>query len=221
MSISNIGSTGSTTKAPTANDSRARIAGNFDQFLTLLTTQLKNQSPLEPLDTNKFTEQLVQFASVEQQLKTNESLTALLSLNKATAVNNAISFVGTTVVADGRTTQLKNNSAQWVLDAPRGGTAIITIKDAKGNEIATAQKAITTGQQTFSWDGRNSTGGKAPDGNYTITVTAQDASGGSLAVKTDLRGVVDSVDLEGDQPVLKIGTISIPIDKVKQVIRTL
>jgi flagellar basal-body rod modification protein FlgD len=220
MPVTNAATSIGSTKTTSASDSKSRLAGNFDQFLTLLTTQLKNQSPLEPLDTNKFTEQLVQFASVEQQLKTNESLTALLALNKATAVNNAIGFVGTTVIADGRTSQFKDGKAQWLVDAPRGGGATITIKDSKGSEVAAVQTSLASGSQSFAWDGKTSTGARAPDGNYTITVTAKDNTGGAMAVKTDLRGVVDGVDLEGDQPVLKIGTIAIPIDKVKQVVRT-
>ena len=59
---------------------KATLAQNFDTFLTLLTTQLKNQNPLEPLDTNQFTSQLVQFAQVEQQLKSNDQLATLVSL---------------------------------------------------------------------------------------------------------------------------------------------
>src|SRR5436309_5795631 len=82
------------------------LAGNFDQFLTLLTTQLRNQNPLDPLDTNQFTQQLVQFAGVEQQLKQNETLTALLGVSKATTGASAIGFVGQTVTADGAATQL-------------------------------------------------------------------------------------------------------------------
>ena len=63
-------------------DSNGTLAGNFQTFLTLLTTQLQNQNPLDPLDTNQFTQQLVQFAGVEQQLKTNDQLTALVSLRE-------------------------------------------------------------------------------------------------------------------------------------------
>src|SRR5215208_3664400 len=77
------------------------IAKNFDSFLMLLTTQLKNQSPLDPLDTNQFTEQLVQFASVEQQLKSNATLSALLTSSRGSAVSTAASFVGMQVTADG------------------------------------------------------------------------------------------------------------------------
>src|SRR6476469_2798368 len=70
------------------------LAGNFQTFLTLLTTQLQNQNPLDPLDTNQFTQQLVQFAGVEQQLKSNEQLQALIAIEKSTKATQALQFVG-------------------------------------------------------------------------------------------------------------------------------
>src|SRR3990172_9915965 len=73
------------------------IASNFTTFLQLLTTQLKNQNPLDPLDTNQFTQQLVQFAQVEQQMKSNEQLAALVSLQKTSQQMQALGFVGATV----------------------------------------------------------------------------------------------------------------------------
>src|SRR5260221_3998670 len=95
----------------------ATLAGNFQTFLTLLTTQLKNQNPLDPLDTNQFTQQLVQFASVEQQLKTNDQLTTLVSLQKTAQATQALNFVGETVAVDGDTAPLKGGSATSRLPA--------------------------------------------------------------------------------------------------------
>src|SRR6185295_18191553 len=91
------------------------IAGNFQTFLTLLTTQLKNQNPLDPLDTNQFTQQLVQFAQVEQQLKSNDQLSTLVSLQKTAQSTQALEFVGKTVAVDGASTALANGSATWLL----------------------------------------------------------------------------------------------------------
>src|SRR5215213_5913920 len=102
-----LASAGGTAKAT----DKAAIADNFNAFLLLLTTQLKNQSPLDPLDTNQFTQQLVQFASVEQQLKSNDTLNALLTSSKASAVSTAASFVGMEVTADGTTSRLSNGKA--------------------------------------------------------------------------------------------------------------
>src|SRR5256886_6034557 len=98
-----------------SSTSGATLAGNFQSFLTLLTTQLKNQNPLDPLDTNQFTQQLVEFAGVEQQLKTNDGLTSLVSLQKTAQSTQALTFVGQTVGVDGSTAQLSNGQAQWNL----------------------------------------------------------------------------------------------------------
>src|SRR6187551_1485432 len=108
----------STSTAKT-DTSKTTLASNFQTFLTLLTTQLKNQSPLDPLDTNQFTQQLVQFAQVEQQMKSNATLSALLTTVKASTTSNAASFIGMQVTADGATTRLANGSARWVLNPAR------------------------------------------------------------------------------------------------------
>ncbi|WP_291647210.1 flagellar hook capping FlgD N-terminal domain-containing protein [Bosea sp. (in: a-proteobacteria)] len=193
------------------------IANNFDQFLTLLTTQLRNQNPLDPLDTNQFTQQLVQFAGVEQQLKQNETLTALLGVSKATTGASAIGFVGQTVTADGAATQLKEGKAEWKLNASKGGTATITIKDASGKVVQTGTTTLTAGDQTYSWDGKTSTGSTAPEGEYTITVDAKDLAGTAITVKTEISGVVDGVDFSTAVPTLLIGAIKVPLDRVKSV----
>ncbi|WP_376986244.1 flagellar hook assembly protein FlgD [Bosea sp. R86505] len=211
-------STSSTSSASTVSGGAA-IAENFDQFLTLLTTQLKNQSPLDPLDTNQFTQQLVQFAGVEQQLKTNETLTSLLSLNAAGTATNAVGFIGATITSDGATTRLEKGKAEWQVNVPRGGVATITIKDSKGSVVQTLTKTLTAGDQTYSWDGTTSTAQKAADGEYTITVDAKDTTGAAMTAATKISGVVDGVDFTGSIPTLKIGSISVPIDKVKSVVR--
>ena len=220
MAISSAtSSTGTTSALAPGSTTKAAIAGNFDQFLQLLTTQLKNQNPLDPLDTNQFTQQLVQFASVEQQLKTNDTLTALLSLSKATTTSNALSYVGSTVTADGATSPLVNGSAKWSLNAPSAGTATIVIKDKAGNEVASTALSVTAGQQTFAWNGKKSGGSVAPAGDYTINITSKDTSAQPMNVKTEVSGVVDGVQLDGEQPILTIGTFKVPVDKVKSILR--
>jgi flagellar basal-body rod modification protein FlgD len=206
------GTTGSKT-------TQASIANNFDQFLTLLTTQLKNQSPLDPLDTNQFTQQLVQFASVEQQLKTNETLTTLLAVNKSMTATAALGYVGATIRADGSQTQLKGGRAEWSLDAARPGDATITIKNASGSVVATDRRTLSAGANAYVWNGRTSTGANAPDGAYKIEVTARDSLGQPVAIKNEIVGVVDSVDLSGNAPLLKIGALTVELDKIKSLSR--
>jgi flagellar basal-body rod modification protein FlgD len=211
--------TSSTSNAAGSAANSSSIAGNFDQFLQLLTTQLKNQSPLDPLDTNQFTEQLVQFAGVEQQLKTNETLSTLLSINMATTATNAVAYIGSTITADGATSQLKDGKAEWSINAARGGNATITIKDSKGSVVRNITQSLVAGDQKFTWDGKTSIGGDAPAGEYQITVDAVDVNGQPVTTKTQIKGVVDGVDFDGLIPVLKIGDISVAIDKVKSVVR--
>ena len=165
-----------TSTAKSATD-RAMIAENFDAFLLLLTTQLKNQSPLDPMDTNQFTQQLVQFASVEQQLKSNDTLNALLTSARGSSVSTAASFVGMQVTADGKTSRLADGKAEWMINPARAAQASVTILDSSGSVVASSTQSVPAGSQKFIWDGRTSTGGTAPPGDYTIQITARDASG--------------------------------------------
>src|ERR671917_2623859 len=131
----------STSTAKKASD-RAMIAENFDAFLLLLTTQLKNQSPLDPMDTNQFTQQLVQFASVEQQLKSNDTLNALLTSARGSAVSTAASFVGMQVTANGDTSRLSGGKAEWSIDPARNAQVSLIVKDAQGSIVAAQTVAM-------------------------------------------------------------------------------
>jgi flagellar basal-body rod modification protein FlgD len=204
------------TAASSAGTDRKMLANNFDQFLTLLTTQLKNQNPLEPLDTNEFTQQLVQFASVEQQIKSNTTLASLLQATKASTATSALGFVGTEIRADGATTKLSNGKAEWSLNSPRAASrATLAIRDASGATVYTENRTLSAGNQTFAWDGKLSSGGSAPSGDYTISITAADLAGAPVTVSTEMVGIVDSVDLSGATPMLAIGSVRVEIDKVK------
>src|SRR5437868_14522330 len=120
---------------PAAN--KATLAGNFDTFLQLLTTQLKNQNPLDPLDTNQFTQQLVQFAGVEQQLRTNDQLSALLALQQTAQSTQALTFVGKTAVVEGDTAALTHGLATWNLSVPTDANVNIAITNSAGQTVFT------------------------------------------------------------------------------------
>jgi flagellar basal-body rod modification protein FlgD len=205
---------------PTASAAnKATLAKNFDTFLTLLTTQLKNQNPLEPLDTNQFTSQLVQFAGVEQQINMNQQLTSLVALQKATQTTSAMSFLGSTATVDGTTTKLANGAASWSFSVDKPSTATVNIKNSTGALAYSGSYPLSPGAQNFNWDGRGNNGVKWPDGDYTLSVVAKDATGTSVAVSTEVKGTVDSIDLTQDPPMLKIGGQSFSLDKIKQVVR--
>jgi flagellar basal-body rod modification protein FlgD len=209
--------TGSTASA-TGVDKNA-IAGNFQTFLTLLTTQLKNQNPLDPLDTNQFTQQLVQFAQVEQQLKSNDQLSTLVSLQKTAQSTAALGFVGQMVSVDGATAPLKNGAAGWDLTVPKPVTATINIKSATGQTVYSGSYSLNAGQQPFGWDGKDASGLQWPDGNYTIAITAKDANGQPVTIPTAIESPVDSADLTKSPPLLSIAGQDYTLDKIKRVVR--
>ncbi len=199
---------------------RATIAENFSTFLQLLTTQLKNQNPMDPLDTNQFTQQLVQFAQVEQQMKQNDQLSQILAMEKSAQSMVALSYVGHTVVVEGQTTQLSlPGAATWTMNVTKPATATVTVKDATGQTCYTGTFSVQAGQQNFSWDGKGNDGKQWPAGNYTLTATAKDASGETAAISTEVIAVVDSVDLTKDPPILSINGKDYTVDQIKRVLR--
>jgi flagellar basal-body rod modification protein FlgD len=195
------------------------LADNFQTFLTMLTTQLKNQNPLDPLDTNQFTQQLVQFAQVEQQIKQNQQLETLISLNKAAETTTALAYVGATVAIDGKTAALVNKQAAWTFNVPKPVSATVTIKNASGQTVFTGNFSMKPGMSTFEWDGRDAQGVQWPDGNYTISVTAKDANGQTVEIPSEIEGVVDSVDVTKTPPELSVGGQTFTLDKIKRVVR--
>jgi flagellar basal-body rod modification protein FlgD len=214
-----VSSTSSSSSTSTSNTGPS-IADNFQTFLNLLTTQLQNQDPLSPLDTNQFTQQLVMFAQVEQQLKSNDQLSTLVSLQQTAQATQALNFVGATAAVDGSTAAMTNSAVAWTLNSPKPVTATITITSATTGQTAfSTTQTLNTGAQTFAWDGKGNDGTQFPDGNYKISVTATDASGQPAAVSTEIQGVVDSVDLTQTPPTLSIGGQNFTVNQIKQIIR--
>jgi flagellar basal-body rod modification protein FlgD len=194
------------------------LAGNFQTFLTLLTTQLQNQNPLDPLDTNQFTQQLVQFAGVEQQLKTNDQLTTLVSLQQTAQSTQALTFVGKTAVVDGSTAALTNSSATWDLSVPTNSNVNIAITNSTGQTVFSGSYAVIAGSNhTFAWDGKGNDGTQWPDGKYKMTATAADSAGNSVAVSTQIQGVVSSVDLTQSPPLLSINGQTYTVNQIKSI----
>ena len=222
MSVSSaITSSAATTPATSGTSSvvgKNTITQNFDTFLQLLTTQLKNQNPLDPLDTNQFTQQLVQFAGVEQQLKSNDQLKSLIEIEKSAQATQALVYVGNTVAVDGSKAQF-DTSATWNFQAEKDTSATITITSSTGQTAFTGSYALTQGNSSFLWDGKGNDGVQWPAGTYTMTATGKDSSGNSVAISTEVQGIVDSVDLTSSPPLLSIGGQNYTTDKIKRVVR--
>jgi len=212
-------STGSTIQA-TGSNAMQSLAGNFDTFLQLLTTQLQNQDPLSPLDTNQFTQELVEFASVEQQIDMNTNMQTLISLQQTSSASSALQLVGSTVTISGTSATLSNatgSPATWSLNASSPATANITISSSTGQTAYTGTITLNAGTQTYSWNGQGNNGVSWPDGTYTIAVTATGANGQPVTVSTQVQGVVTGVNMSQEPPTLAVGGQSVPITQVQSI----
>ena len=215
MTVSGVGSSSSSSSSSVID--QQTIAGNFDTFLQLLTTQLKNQNPLDPMDTNQFTQQLVEFSGVEQQLKTNDFLSSLVTANANTTNSNAVGYIGKSVTASGVRSELVNNKAQWNFNITDAANVTVNIKDANGNTVYTEQGSMQAGAGTFTWDGTDNEGNTQSPGTYSISMQAVDAEGKSVNVSTQTSGVVTGVDFTGTEPVLLVGTMRLNLSGVTAV----
>lgn len=207
MSILGLSTPSLTSSATTTKSDTATLSSNYEMFMTLLVTQMQNQDPLNPTDTATFTSQLVQYSSVEQQIKANAYLADLKALATTQNASNLVSYVGKTVQAEGKTVSFDGSAAAtWNFDSSaKSSAATVTITDAEGKTVYKTNQALTTGRNSFTWDGTTSAGGKAPAGSYTIAVAGQDSAGNAVSVTTGLSGVVESVDFSGATPLLTIG----------------
>jgi flagellar basal-body rod modification protein FlgD len=220
--VSGTTSASSSSSASAASSASAlassQIAGNFQSFLTLLTTQLQNQNPLDPLDTNQFTQQLVEFAGVQQQLNTNDSLATLVSLQQTAQSTQALGFVGQTVVVNGNTAALTDSSATWQLSVPSNSTVNISIASSTGQTVFTGKYAVSAGNnQPFTWNGEGTDGTQYPAGQYTLTATAADSTGAVVAVTTQVEGVVSSVDIAKSPPLLTVNGQTYTVNQIASV----
>ena len=201
------------------NKSRSSLASSEETFLKLLTTQMKNQDPLSPMDSNAFTSQIVQMTGVEQQLMTNDLLAALVGMNNS-GITDAVNMMGKQVTAESDTSVLKGGEASWTYNQSRAGTSVkVEVLDRYGKTIATVLPTdMTKGDHTFKWDGKDSTTkAQQPDGGaYTLRVTATDAEGSQIATTAQgrLEGIVTAVTNENGQNMVSIGDTKVPLDSI-------
>jgi flagellar basal-body rod modification protein FlgD len=223
-STTTTGSTGSSASNSSASAAGTvasqQIAGNFNTFLQLLTTQLQNQDPLSPMDTDQFTQQLVEFASVQQQLDTNTNLQTLISLQQTSEATSALQLVGATVTMSGTTATLSNatgSPATWSITSPSPATGNVTITSSAGTTVFTGSVALNAGTQSFTWSGQGNNGQTWPDGTYTIAVTATGANAQTVNVSTQVQGTVSGVNLSQNPPTLIVNGQNVPVSQVASI----
>ncbi len=174
---------------------------DFKTFLTLLTTQLQNQDPLNPTDTAEFTNQLVLYSQTEQQIRTNSQLEKLVALSQNRGasevlgyIGNDVSFIGDTIYSEG--TASPHEFTMNLQDVPF--ELAVNIVNSEGQVVSTIDAERNAGNQKLSWDGRNSDGDPVEEGLYTIQIVATDFEGGEVAtgtrVSASVLGIENNVD---------------------------
>ena len=212
--------TASSESSQAVNNGLASVADNFQTFLTLLTTQLKNQDPLSPLDTNQFTQQLTQMTGVEQQLLSNQLLQQLVTQNQGSGITGGVGLIGKTVTASDATATLENGAATWEFQ-PASAPASVTasVFDSSNNLVWTGPLTPSgAGAQAFTWNGKNQAGVQQANGGvYSLQVTATDASGVSIPVINTLQGTATGVAEVNGQTMVSIGQVQVPISAISAV----
>lgn len=195
---------------------RASLSANLETFLTLLTTQLKNQDPLSPLDSNEFTAQLTQMAGVEQQLLTNDLLTNLLTAQQSQGMTGASSYIGKEVTAVWAADKLTDGKASWSYELGASASSVtLQVVDGTGKTVWTGDApAKSEGVHDFTWNGQTTAGGQAADGGvYTLKITAKNGAN-TITSQVLTRGQVSGVELYDGTPYLNVGNSIVPLSTV-------
>lgn len=193
-----------------------KLTNDFDTFLTLLTTQLKNQDPLSPLESQEFTNQIVQFSNLEQQIAQSDKLDDLLSAEKTLQAATAVSYLGKTIEVSLSATQLTDGNADIAYILPPGAEEVtVTIFDGSGNVLQTLDGDTEEGRNKLPWDGKDSFGNVLPNDTYTISVAGLDANGDPLEdISVIFSGVAEDVLTEAGETFLRIGNVAVALPDV-------
>jgi len=207
-----------TSGSAAGSDAMSQLSGNFNTFLTLLTSQLKNQDPTSPMDSSTFTQQLVMYSQVEQQISTNTNLKTLIGQGNTQIGSYATSYLGKAVSITNGNAALTNGSASWSynLDAAASSTAL-TVNDANGRVVYSGAGETTSGNHQFAWNGKDNNGNQLPDGAYTLKVTAADAAGNEVNSTVASAGTVGQIDMTVSPPKLVVGNMEVDLSDIAAV----
>jgi flagellar basal-body rod modification protein FlgD len=213
----NATSTVDNTQQPAAGSSTEsqKFSQDFDKFLKLLVTQLQHQDPLEPVDAKEFTAQLVQFASVEQEIHQSDYLQEIIRMQENQAFSDMAQNVGRTVEVAGNRFPLVDQQARfsYTLPAVAEHTDIL-IRDGDGRTVYRAAGETGAERHEFAWDGRSQNGEPLPDGIYTLQIQSATRDGTAIDAKTSVYGLVDGAVMTADGPRLLLGQLPVRMEEL-------
>jgi len=200
----------------------ASLGNDIDNFLKLLTVQLKNQDPTDPMDTNAVTQQIATLSQVEQQINTNKNLETLITLMNSTQYNSIVNYIGKQIEAPGNAGALENGHALFAYYLQDNAARTnVTIKDQAGNIVYQGLGATARGRNQIDWDGKSTNGQTMPEGTYTIEIEALDANNNPVQSQVFTTGVVTSIDSVNGSVYASFGDLSIPIQNITSILAVL
>jgi flagellar basal-body rod modification protein FlgD len=206
------------TASQTSNAAFASLDGNFNDFLNMLMTQLQNQDPTSPMDTDTFTSELVQFSSVEQQIQTNSSLTSLIQLTQGSEVIQGSSMIGQQVTVQSTQVPLQNGKGTVNFTSPAAEPVSISITNSAGIDIYDTKMTSVAGNNSWTWNGTNNAGQTVPDGLYTLVATGSNVGGGTSTLPFTVTGTATGVVSGTNNTVnLQLGALSVPFSSITSV----
>lgn len=202
--------TSTTTSTSSSSESTTALFENYEAFLQLLTTQLQYQDPLDPMDTAEYTNQLVQYAQVEQSILTNDNLESLISLTATNAATLALQYVGDTAEIESPYAMMSGETASWSYDlASDAEDVTLKVYDEDGNLVYETAGETSEGKHSFQWDGTTDDGSLAEDGVYYLSVSATDEAGAEVEASITSFGTITGVDSSDGELVFEVGELSV------------
>ncbi|MBP5856103.1 hypothetical protein KAJ83_03720 [Marivibrio halodurans] len=217
--VNPFGTSGSTAKQEAAVTG---LTDNFDNFLTILTTQLQNQDPLSPMDTHEFTNQLVAFAGVEQSVRQSGQLDQLISLNRGNEAMGAVSYIGQTVTADYNEFNFNGTDpVELSYTLPKDAkSAAMQVYTSEGDLVTVIPADKTAGNHKVTWDGKTLLGEDMPEGVYSFQLGAIDENEEAVEASYQTTGKITGVEYTPNETILKAGDVPIPLSRVLSVEET-
>lgn len=194
-----------------------KLAEDFTQFLTLLTTQLQNQDPLNPMDSTEFTNQLVQFSQVEQSINTNQKLDDMLALQVGSISSVALGYVGMDVTY---TSAEMNWDGTKTVDVHYGlseqaSVAKVNIYSEDGKTLIRSLDAPKSpGSQQVTWDGKDNNGNVVDAGTYSVKIEAANKDGKPMTVSSAVTGNVRGIESQDGVVYLLVGERAIALGSI-------
>ena len=201
------------------------LANNFDNFLTILTSQLQNQDPMDPLDSSEFTNQLVLFAGVEQDIAQNTNLEKVIEKLESSnnQLNSAVSYIGKDIEATGnQINHASGQSSSFVYDLPQTAkTVTININDSAGRLVRQVTGPVKVGRNEFVWNGKNTAGTNVASGIYSYSIQATNSKDEAISnIVTHSLGKVVGVKNDPKTKAVTLelsGNFNVPLNNVTRV----